>query len=596
MQKFKKILYLLSSHERKRALLLLIMITIMALLDTMGIASILPFMAVLTNPDIIETNVILSKAFQVSSKFGIENNSQFLFALGVFVFLLLVISLTFKAITTYAQTRFIKMRQYSISKRIVENYIYQPYSWFLNRNSADLGKTILSEVDIIIGRGVTPMMELISRGMVSIALIILLLLVDTKLTIIVGFIIGGAYGLIFYFTNNYLKRIGGERLTNNKLRFIAISESFGAIKEVKVGGLEKTYIEQFSKPARTFATHQSTSSLLAQMPRFFFEAIAFGGILLMILYLMIQTGSFNKALPIISLYVFAGYRLIPAFQQIYVSFNQLSFVGASLDFLYNDLKSLKHYQVDENQNKLFLNNSITLKQIYYNYPNNLQSTLKNINMNIAVNTTVGIVGATGSGKTTTVDIILGLLEAHKGSLEVDGQAITKKNFRAWQRSIGYVPQHIYLSDDTVAANIAFGIKPKDIDKTAVEKASKIANLHEFVMNELSNNYNTTVGERGIRLSGGQRQRIGIARALYHNPQILVLDEATSALDSYTESVVMDAIENLGKNKTVILIAHRLSTVKKCDKIFLLEDGQIKKEGTFEQLITTDYKFRNNKSN
>jgi ABC-type multidrug transport system fused ATPase/permease subunit len=332
------------------------------------------------------------------------------------------------------------------------------------------------------------------------------------------------------------------------------------------------------------------------MPRFFFEAIAFGGILLMILYLMIQTGSFNKALPIISLYVFAGYRLIPAFQQIYVSFNQLSFVGASLDFLYNDLKSLKHYQVDENQNKLFLNNSITLKQIYYNYPNNLQSTLKNINMNIAVNTTVGIVGATGSGKTTTVDIILGLLEAHKGSLEVDGQAITKKNFRAWQRSIGYVPQHIYLSDDTVAANIAFGIKPKDIDKTAVEKASKIANLHEFVMNELSNNYNTTVGERGIRLSGGQRQRIGIARALYHNPQILVLDEATSALDSYTESVVMDAIENLGKNKTVILIAHRLSTVKKCDKIFLLEDGQIKKEGTFEQLITTDYKFRNNKSN
>ena len=591
MQKFKKILYLLSSHERKRALLLLIMITIMALLDTMGIASILPFMAVLTNPDIIETNVILSKAFQVSSKFGIENNSQFLFALGVFVFLLLVISLTFKAITTYAQTRFIKMRQYSISKRIVENYIYQPYSWFLNRNSADLGKTILSEVDTIIGRGVTPMMELISRGMVSITLIVLLLLVDTKLTIIVGFIIGGAYGLIFYFTNNYLKRIGGERLKNNKLRFIAISESFGAIKEVKVGGLEKTYIEQFSKPARTFATHQSTSALLAQMPRFFFEAIAFGGILLMILYLMIQTGSFNKALPIISLYVFAGYRLIPAFQQIYVSFNQLSFVGASLDFLYNDLKSLKHYQVDENQNKLFLNNSITLKQIYYNYPNNLQSTLKNINMNIAVNTTVGIVGATGSGKTTTVDIILGLLKAHKGSLEVDGQAITKKNFRAWQRSIGYVPQHIYLSDDTVAANIAFGIKPKDIDQAAVEKASKIANLHEFVMNELSNNYNTTVGERGIRLSGGQRQRIGIARALYHNPQILVLDEATSALDSYTESVVMDAIENLGKNKTVILIAHRLSTVKKCDKIFLLEDGQIKKEGTFEQLITTDYKFK-----
>lgn len=591
MQKFKKILYLLSPRERKSALLLLIMITVMALLDTIGVASILPFIAVLTNPDIIETNVILSKAFQASSKFGIETSSQFLFALGVFVFLLLVISLTFKAITTYAQTRFVQMRQYSISKRIVEDYIHQPYSWFLNRNSADLGKTILSEVGTIISSGVRPMMELISRGMVSIALIVLLLLTDTKLAIIVGFTIGGAYGLIFYFTNNYLKRIGGERLKNNELRFMAISEAFGAIKEVKVGGLEQTYIEQFSKPARTFAIHQSSSAVLAQIPRFFLEAIAFGGIMLMILYLMIETGSFNKALPVISLYVFAGYRLIPAWQQIYVSFNQLSYVGASLDFLYNDLKSLKHYQADENQNKLFLNNSITLKQIYYNYPNNLQSTLKNINMNIPVHTTVGIVGATGSGKTTTVDIILGLLEAHKGSLEVDGQVITKNNFRAWQRSIGYVPQHIFLSDDTVAANIAFGIKPKDIDQAAVEKASKIANLHEFVMNELSNNYHTTVGERGIRLSGGQRQRIGIARALYHNPQILVLDEATSALDSYTESVVMDAIENLGKNKTVILIAHRLSTVKKCDKIFLLEEGQIKKEGTFEQLITTDYKFK-----
>jgi ABC-type bacteriocin/lantibiotic exporter with double-glycine peptidase domain len=216
------------------------------------------------------------------------------------------------------------------------------------------------------------MMELISRGMVSIALIVLLLLTDIKLAIIVGFTIGGAYGLIFYFTNNYLKRIGGERLKNNKLRFMAISEAFGAIKEVKVGGLEQTYIEQFSKPARNFAIYQSSSAVLALIPRFFLEAIAFGGIMLMILYLMIETGSFNKALPVISLYVFAGYRLIPALQQIYVSFNQLSYVNASLDFLYNDLKSLKHSQVNENQNKLLLKHSITLKQIYYNYPNNLQ--------------------------------------------------------------------------------------------------------------------------------------------------------------------------------------------------------------------------------
>ena len=207
-----------------------------------------------------------------------------------------------------------------------------------------------------------------------------------------------------------------------------------------------------------------------------------------------------------------------------------------------------------------------------------------------------MVGTTGSGKTTTVDIILGLLEAQKGTLEVDGKIIDKQNCRSWQRSIGYVPQHIYLSDDTVAANIAFGVEPIDISLDAVEKASKIANLHEFVVNELDNKYQTTIGERGIRLSGGQRQRIGIARALYHNPQVLILDEATSALDNKTEKAVMDAVNNLSKDITIILIAHRLSTVKKCDKIILLENGEIKNQGKFEELIKVNENFRINANN
>ena len=202
-----------------------------------------------------------------------------------------------------------------------------------------------------------------------------------------------------------------------------------------------------------------------------------------------------------------------------------------------------------------------------------------------------MIGATGSGKTTTVDIILGLLESQKGTLEVDGKIITKQNSRAWQRSIGYVPQYIYLSDDTVSANIAFGVEPKDINQEAVERASKIANLHEFVMDELPKQYQTEVGERGIRLSGGQRQRIGIARALYHDPQVLILDEATNALDNITEKAVMDAVNNLSKRITIILIAHRLNTVKKCDKIYLLDKGEIKNEGTFEELIKVNENFR-----
>ena len=596
MQIFKKLLFLLTPHERKRAGLLLVMILIMALLDMIGIASILPFMAVITNPGLVETNYILNYMFQASNIFGVENNQQFLFALGVFVFVILITSLVFKALTNYAQLRYIQMREYSISKRLVEGYLHQPYSWFLGRHSADLGKTILSEVAQVVGGGLRPLMELIAKGVVSIVIIILLILTNPKLALIASISLGGAYGLIFYFIRGFLNRIGKKRLESNQLRFMALSDAFGAIKEVKVGGLEKTYVKHFSDPGKIFALTRSSSQIISKLPRYFLEAIAFGGILLIILYMMVQTGSFNNALPILSLYVFAGYRLIPALQTIYSSITELAFVSPSLDKLHEDIKNLKPFNENQDQGVLSFNKAITLKNIYYNYPNESRTALKDINLSIPAKTIVGLVGATGSGKTTTVDIILGLLETKKGTLEVDGKVITNQNSRSWQRSIGYVPQHIYLSDDTVAANIAFGVGLKDINQADVEKAVKIANLHEFVMDELPKQYQTTIGERGVRLSGGQRQRIGIARALYHKPQVLILDEATSALDSQTEKAVMDAVNNLSKNITIILIAHRLSTVKKCDQIFLLEKGQLKDQGTFKELIKVNENFRANATN
>ena len=591
MQNFKKILFLLSPSERKNASLLLLMILFMALLDCIGVASILPFVAVLTNPDIIQNNIILNKMFIASNIFGVENDQQFLFALGILVFIILVFSLLFKAITTYTQIRFILMREYSIGKRLVEGYLHQPYSWFLNRNSADLGKTILSEVSQVIGGGLKPVMDVIAQGMIAITLVILLIATDPKLAIVVGISIGGAYGIIFYFTRVYLNRIGKERLKFNLLRFKSLNEAFGASKEVKVGGLEESYIQKFSTSARTTARTSASSNVINQIPRFFLEAITFGGILLIILYMMAKSGSFNNSLPIISLYVFAGYRLMPAVQQIYVSFAKLAFIGPSLNKLYDDLKNLK--KIDENQDKgtLFLKKSIDLKNIYYSYPSSSRSVLKNINIKIPAKSTIGLVGTTGSGKTTTIDVILGLLIAEKGTLEVDGKVITGQNSRAWQRSIGYVPQSIYLSDDTISSNIAFGVKHKNICQDTVKRAAKIANLHEFITEELPEQYETTIGERGIRLSGGQRQRLGIARALYHSPKLLILDEATSALDNKTEKDVMDAVYNLSDDITVILIAHRLSTVKKCDKIFLLEKGGIKNEGTFEELIKVNENFR-----
>jgi len=390
----------------------------------------------------------------------------------------------------------------------------------------------------------------------------------------VGGILGTIYVLIFYFVRNKLKKIGQVRLLNNELRFLAVSEAFGAIKEVKLGGFEKSYIEKFSNSAFKYSRTSLFSTVLQLMPRFILEGIAFGGVMLVILYLMARSGGFNEALPIISLYVFAGYRLIPSMQQAYSAISQLTYVGPSLDALYNQLIDFKSSNLNQNLEIISLEKSITLKNVYYKYPKALRTALKNINLSVPAKSTVGIVGTTGSGKTTTVDIILGLLQPQKGTLEIDGQIINRSNSRAWQRSIGYVPQHIYLSDDTVEANVAFGISPDSIDRRAVKKASKIANLHDFVSNELPKSYKTKIGERGVRLSGGQRQRIGIARALYHNPKVLVLDEATSALDDQTEQAVMDALENLDKNMTVILIAHRLNTIKNCDIIYRFENGKI----------------------
>ena len=583
MQIIKKVLFLLTPSERLQTYLLLFMILIMALLDTIGVASILPFIAILTNPNLIETNLILNSVFEASKIFGVENNQQFLFILGIFVFILLVVSQVFKVITTYFQVRFIQMHEYSIGKRLIEGYLHQPYSWFLNRHSAELGKSILSEVATVIGGCIYPVMELISKGMVTIALIVLLVLVDPKIALIVGLSLSCAYGLIFFCLRSFLKRIGKERLKKNQLRFMLVSEAFGAVKEIKVGGLEQIYIRRFSDAAKNFAEYRASSQTISQLPRFILEAIAFGGVMLMILYMMRQTGGFINSLPIISLYIFAGYRLMPAVQQIYTAFTQISFNSPSIDLLNKDIKNLKPFNSNQanDADALSLNKAITLKNIYYNYPNTTRTALKNININITAKSTVGLIGTTGSGKTTTVDIILGLLEPQKGTLEVDGQVVSKQNSRAWQRSIGYVPQHIYLTDDTIEANIAFGLDPKDINQEAVEKASKIANLHEFIMHELPNKYQTTIGERGVRLSGGQRQRIGIARALYHNPQVLILDEATSALDNQTEQAVMDAVNNITKNITIILIAHRLNTVKNCDIIFKLEKGQIIKQETAE---------------
>lgn len=586
-----KLLKLLTPAEIKSAGALLIMLVFMGLFDMVGVASIIPFISVLGNPGIVETNEAFSFAYSFANNFGINNVQEFLFFTGVCFFLFLVATIVFKAFTTYLQLWFIQKCEYSIGKRMVESYLHQPYSWFINRHSADLGRTILSEVGQVVVSVIAPILSLISNGIIALSLLLLLILVDLKLAAIVGFTLTFSFTLIYGVTRSIIKRIGEARYEVNLERFKSVSDAFGASKEVKAGGLENVYVNRFSIPALAFARYQASAQVISQLPRFALEIIVFGGMLLLVLYLKAQSGNFAGALPVITLYAFSGYKLMPALQSIYAAVTQLRYGVPSINFLYQDLISLKPIAREQSTSVMPLTQSIKLNNIQYYYPQTTHPAIKCLSLTIPARSVVGLVGVTGSGKTTTVDLILGLLEAQKGTLEIDGQIITDANRRSWQRAIGYVPQQIYLTDDTIAANIAFGIDTNEIDLLAVERAARIANLHEFIIRELPTQYQTTVGERGVRLSGGQRQRIGIARAIYHNPEVLILDEATSALDNLTEQEVMDAVRNLGRKITIILIAHRLGTVKACDKIFLLDKGELKAQGNFHELIESNQRFR-----
>ncbi len=590
MKTFKKIIDLLTPQERGRLIFILIIVLISGLLDVLGVASIMPFIAVLSKPELLETNTILASAYKFSQNFGVNTIRQFLFVLALLSLLMLVFSMVFKALTIYAQLRFAHMREYSLGKRLLEGYVRQPYLWFLNRNSAELGKNILSEVGRFTIDCLLPMLNIISNSILAIVLISLIIFIDPTVAFISFTVLSVAYFIIYKSVGAFLNKIGKKSIRSNEDRFSALQELFGSIKELKVRGLEQTYIDKYSTSAQIYAKTLASSKIISQLPRFFIEAIAFGGIIILALVLLKANNELALALPTIVLYVFAGFRLMPALQSIYHSFATLRFSNPGLKKLHNDIMSLKSKKTENNSGLISLKQNIELKNIYFTYPNTNRPALNNISMTIPAKSIVGLVGSTGSGKTTLADSILGLLESQEGTLTIDGNCIDNNNRRLWQKSIGYVPQNIYLSDDTVAANIAFGVEPGNINDAEVSRSAKIANIHDFVINELSDGYNTIVGERGARLSGGQRQRIGIARAMYHNPQLFIFDEATSALDSITEHIVMEAIKKIQKKITIIIIAHRLSTVRDCEKIFLLEKGKLIDEGTFETLEKNNKNF------
>lgn len=588
MKTIRLIFYFFDGEAKKKFYKLISLVCITAFIDAVGVASIMPFVAVLSEPKIVETNFYLKYIY---NSLDVSDEQTFLFFLGVFVFCLLTTSLFFKGLVAYFQLKFALMCEYRIGKHLFSNYLAQSYVWFLGRNSAQQGSAILSEVDKVIYTAILPFIVLVTQASLASAIIILLLLVEPILIISLTAGVGFLYFLLIFVVRNILALGGEKRLLANAARFKAVNEAFGAIKEIKVLGIEDKYIARFDQAAHVFAAQQGNAQIIAQIPRYVLEAVGFGGMILIILFLMTQKGALSAALPTITMFAYASYRLIPCLHQVYASVVQLRFASAALDSLSKDICLPREILTYGDKTVNEPSNVIALREITFSYPGSDAPSLDCVSLNIKAGSQVGFVGASGSGKTTIVDVILGILTSEHGIIEVDGLRIGKHNFKSWSRILGYVPQSIYLVDDTLVANIALGIEPEAVNMSLVEEAARKANLYEFIVNELPDGFNTLIGEHGMRLSGGQRQRIAVARALYRRPKVLVLDEATSALDNIAESEVMKALNNLRGDVTVLLIAHRLSTVKHCDKIFFLEKGKVVCSGTFDELMSSERKFQ-----
>jgi ABC-type multidrug transport system fused ATPase/permease subunit len=588
----RQLFELLEPRDRRRAALVLGMILLMGVLETAGVASIMPFVALLANPNLVETNRYF---IAVNDWLGFDHPHSLLLVLGFLVIGLAIGTTVFKALTSFAVLRFTAMRNYSLSQRLFKGYLYQPYPWFLRRNSSDLGKTILAEVGEVIGGALMPALQVIAQGTIALFLVALLVAIDPLLALTVTMVLGGIYGLVYLTTRGHLERIGAGRLTANKERYRASSEAFGGIKDVKILGLEPSFLQRFEKPSRRFVRYQIASQMIIQIPNFALQIMTVTGVMLIVLYQSYMSGGIGKALPVVAVYALAGYRLAPAIHKVYQSIATLRVAKPALRVVHRDLAdtapAIDHSEAADCEAIAPLSHQIELRDVTYSYPASSAEALSGVSLTIRARSTVGIVGRTGAGKTTVVDVILGLLSPQKGQLLVDDRLITTNNKRAWQRRLGYVPQYIFLIDDTVAANIAFGVAPSQVDLEAVERAARIANLHSFVAEELEQGYATLIGERGVRLSGGQRQRIGIARALYHDPDIIIMDEATSALDNITERAVIEAVNNLANRKTIVIIAHRLTTVRRCDDILLLEHGRVVAKGPYDELKGNSEQFR-----
>lgn len=560
----------------------LILLIIQGSFELLGVVSILPLFSVISNPNLIDSNPKLNLIYNY---FNFTNLNNFLIFLTLGSLILISSRIIITFLSNFLINRFIRKRTHTISLRLLKSYVGQPYDFFLNNHSSELGKRILSEVEDVTIGCLYPSLQLLQQLNILIFLIFGALAFAPPLIIFSILSILVFYGIIFYFLSNKIENYGSKKFDFNSKRYRIIQEVFAGIKEIKLSCNESIYLSEYDKFSKKYSQILIRLGLLIDFPKYLLEFLSIVFILLIVLILTGQgDGDLEKVLPTLSAIALGGLRILPAIQKTYQSFLFIKFSGPAVKTLKKDITKAISYKPNLNIDSIRIKEKITFKNVSFIYENSKSPSLKNISFEIKSNTIIGIVGTTGAGKSTILDLLSGLLSPTAGTISIDENNLEKINKRSWQKSIGYVPQQIFISDDTITKNIALGINNNDIDFEKIKIAAQKAMIYDFIMNSLPKRFETKLGENGVRISGGQRQRIGLARAFYLDPNIIILDEATNSLDTLTESKIINSLHNNSMNKTLIMISHRLSTVRNCEKIFFIEKGKIKHTGNFEELM------------
>lgn len=585
---------LLSKQQRARLIKIQFLIIFSSLLETASVLAIGPFMTfVSSNDSIFNTNF----SSDLAAFFGIQTASSFLILIGSIVLLLMIISALFSIITTWRLSILGGDIGADLSNQMFVYYIGQPLTFHMKTNSSEIASKLIIECNRMTHSIILQLLQLNAKFFLIIMMIITILLTVPVIAILATILFMGSYAVLYRFASNRLNRNGRVTSLESQRRIKIINESFGGITEVLLYGLHERFNKKFGDATVNYYKAWSSTQVLSLLPKYAMELAAFGTMISAILFLLFSyENDLAQVLPIISVFGLASIKMLPAFQQVYFSLSTMkSNINAFL-VVRNEFINIRDSKIQEHDsNKSFeamptsFNDSIEFKDVSFKYNAQSKHVLNNVSLVIKAKKSTGIVGASGSGKSTATNILAGLLPVSGGDVLIDGRNLNMIDPRSWQSRIGFVSQNIFLIDASIKENIAFGKTQEDIDESKLIEAIKMAQLEE-VIKDLPHGVDTGVGERGVQLSGGQLQRVGIARALYNDPEIIIFDEATSNLDRISEKAIMKTIATLAELKTIIMIAHRLSTVKECDNIFLFSDGQIEDSGNYEHLIKTSSTF------